>query len=33
MMGATISSLGVLISAFAPDLPYLYFTYGVLGGK
>ncbi|XP_060583505.1 monocarboxylate transporter 12-like [Ruditapes philippinarum] len=32
MMGATISSLGVLISAFVPDLPYLYFTYGVLGG-
>lgn len=33
MLGALISSLGVLLSAFVPSMPYLYFTYGVMGGK
>ncbi|WAR19507.1 MOT12-like protein, partial [Mya arenaria] len=32
ILGSVICTLGVLISAFMPDLPYLYLTYGVLGG-
>ncbi|WAR29224.1 MOT12-like protein [Mya arenaria] len=32
ILGSAICTLGVLISAFMPDLPYLYLTYGVLGG-
>lgn len=32
MLGGLICTIGVFISAFVPDLYYLYFTYGVLGG-
>lgn len=32
MLGAVICSIGIFVSAFVPDLYYLYFTYGVLGG-
>lgn len=30
--GAVISSVGFIISAFATSVPYLYFSYGLLGG-
>ncbi|KAL4219592.1 hypothetical protein ACF0H5_022165 [Mactra antiquata] len=32
IMGAAISTLGIFLSGFVPALPYLYLTYGVLGG-
>ena len=31
--GAVISFIGLLISSFATSVTYLYFTYGILGGK
>lgn len=32
MFGSAICMIGVLLSAFVPDIYYLYFTYGILGG-
>ncbi|XP_045195938.2 monocarboxylate transporter 4-like isoform X2 [Mercenaria mercenaria] len=32
ILGTAISSFGVLVSGFVSDLPYLYLTYGILGG-
>ena len=31
--GVGISFIGLLISSFATSVTYLYFTYGILGGK
>lgn len=32
MLGAVICTIGIFVSAFVPNLYYLYFTYGILGG-
>lgn len=32
MLGSAVCTLGVLLSAWVPDIYYLYFTYGILGG-
>ena len=33
VVGAVIASLGFMLSLFAPNIYYLYFSFGILSGK